>query len=229
MSNLGRPDRQLWYQLRSEEAPEEFQPHTLLKFLIGDIWEATILFLAEAAGHEVTHQQEEIELNGVKGHIDALIDGTVVDVKSASTHAFKKFRDGTLSDDDPFGYLEQIAGYATAFDTGGAFLAGDKQNGHIALLEISKEDIKALDIPSRIDHLKEVLQGDTIPERCYEPEPHGKSGNMKLGVNCSYCPFKQTCWADANNGIGLRTFLYSSGPVHLTEVTKEPDVIEITF
>jgi len=57
--------------------------------------------------------------------------------------------------------------------------------------------------------------------------PEGKSGNMKLGVNCSYCPHKVTCWDDANNGDGLRLFLYSNGPMWLTEVQKEPKVQEI--
>lgn len=231
MSNLGRGDRQLWYELNDPDAKgEELQGHTRLKFLIGDIYESTLLFLARVSGHEVTDEQAEVKLDGIVGHIDAVVDGTVLDVKSASTYAFKKFKDGTLADDDPFGYIEQISGYSTALDTDGAFLAGDKQNGHLALLKVPKEDIKALDIEGRIAHIKEVVAAPEMPERCYPDEPMGESGNRVLGINCSYCPFKAKCWVDANDGVGLRTFIYSKGPVHFTEVVKEPKgPYEVTF
>lgn len=229
MSNLGKPDRQLWYEVRGGVAKEGLAPHTKLKFLIGDLWESVVLFLAREAGHEVTHEQSEVEVGGVVGHIDAIIDGTVVDVKSTSTFAFKKFKDGTLADDDPFGYIEQISGYATAFDTDGAFLAGDKQNGHLALHKVSKEEVNAIDIKGRIEHIKEVLEQDVPPDRCYEPVPHGTSGNLVLDTACSYCAFKHHCWSDVNNGVGLRTFLYSKGPTHFVHVEREPNVPEITF
>lgn len=229
MSNLGHPDRQLWYEIRGGVRKESFAPHVKLKFLIGDIFESILLFLAAESGHEVSHEQAEVVVDGIVGHIDAIIDGTVVDVKSASTHAFKKFKEGTLADDDPFGYVEQISGYATAFDTDGAFLAGDKQNGHLALHRVSKEEVDALDIRGRIEHIKQVVASDELPDRCYEPVEEGKSGNLALSVGCSYCAFKDKCWEDSNGGIGLRTFLYSRGPVHLVNVAKEPNVPELTF
>jgi hypothetical protein len=50
---------------------------------------------------------------------------------------------------------------------------------------------------------------------------------MKLGINCSYCPFKEDCWKDANGGMGLRKFIYYNGPVWLTHVEREPKVEEI--
>jgi len=231
MSNLGKPDRQLWYQFHPDETEpeEELQPHTLLKFLIGDIYESVLLFLARVAGHGVSQEQAEVEIDGIKGHIDAVIDGHVVDVKSASTFAFKKFKNGTLSEDDPFGYMEQMGGYTKALGLPGAFLAGDKQNGHITLLKIPNEELEGLKIEDRIPHLKEVVVSEEPPERCYEPQPEGASGNLALSVGCSYCPHKFRCWADANNGVGVRTFLYSTGPKHLVHVEKEPKVPELTF
>ena len=229
MSNVGKPDRQLWYEFHSDGSKEELEPHTLLKFLIGDIYEATLLFLAKCAGHDVQDEQKEVEVNGIKGHIDAVIDGHVVDVKSASTYAFKKFKYGTLAEDDPFGYIDQIGGYCTAMGLPGAFLAGDKQNGHLALLKVPQEDTEGLRVEERIEHLKEVVVAETPPERCYEPQPEGQSGNMALAIGCSYCPHKFRCWADANGGVGVRTFLYSTGPKHLIEVVKEPKVPELTF
>lgn len=229
LSAVGKPTRQLWYELGGHER-EELTPQVHLKFLFGDLWELVLLWLAKEAGHEVTHEQAEVELNGVVGHCDAVIDGVVVDVKSASSFAFKKFADGSLPDNDPFGYMEQLASYCTALGgLDGAFLAVDKQSGKLALLRYSYEELKQYAVEERIEYLKEVTSSTEIPERCYEPEPDGKSGNLKLGVNCSYCPFKQECWADANGGMGIRTFLYSNAPRHLVKVCKEPNVYEITI
>lgn len=228
MSNIGKGARQLWYDKRYP-AGEDFPAHTLVKFMFGDILESLLLFLADVAGHKVTSHQAEVTLNGIKGHIDADIDGVTVDVKSASTHAFRKFSDGTLAENDPFGYIEQISGYAKARDTDGAFLAIDKQNGHIAYLPFSKEELAVFDVETRIDYIKDVVEQETPPERCYPDEEEGKSGNMSLGINCSYCSHKSKCWADANGGLGLRTFLYSTGPKYLTKVVKEPQVKEVSF
>lgn len=230
MSNLGKGDRQIWYEVKGGVTKEELGPETKIKFLFGDIWESIMLFLAKEAGHEVSHEQAEVEVGGVVGHMDAVIDGVVVDVKTASKFAFQKFDKGTLKDDDAFGYYEQLAGYSEALGgIDGAWLAVEKEQGKMALLKADKSELQALDIPGRIEHVKEVLASAEPPERCYEPVEYGKSGNLALGVNCSYCPFKKDCWADANDGIGLRTFIYSKGPVHMTEVVKEPDVMEITF
>jgi hypothetical protein len=228
MSNIGKGARQLWYEKRHGNV-EEFAPHTLVKFIFGDIIEQLLLFLATVGGHSVSALQAEVVLDGIEGHIDADIDGRTVDVKSASTHAFKKFADGTLAENDPFGYVEQLAGYCKARDTDGSFLVVDKQNGHITELQFSKEGLDVFDVRGRIAYLKEAVSSDTPPERCYPDEPEGLSGNRKLGVNCSYCGHKNRCWAEANGGLGLRTFLYAKGPVFLTNVEVEPKVKEITF
>lgn len=231
MSNLGKPDRQLWYTIHSKDTGEELSASTRIKFLFGDILEELLLFLAEEAGHEVTHKQERVEVDGIKGSMDAVIDGVLVDVKSASTYAFQKFKRGTLKDDDPFGYMEQIAGYSEGLGKlPGAFLAIDKQLGHLALHQVPREELDAIDIRSRIRHVKEVVANEEMPPRCFEPIPEGTSGNLKLGVNCSYCAFKKDCWKDSNGGVGLRTFIYSKGPVHFTEVVREPNgPLETTF
>lgn len=225
MSNIGKGTRQLWYDKRYGR-DEVLEGHTILKFIYGDIIEHLVLFLAGLAGHDVTSLQDEVSLDGIKGHIDADIDGVTVDVKSASTHSFRKFANGTLAEDDPFGYVEQIAGYSTARNTDGAFLAVDKQNGHLAYLHFSKEELAKFNVRDRIAYLKEVIDQDVEPDRCYSDEEDGASGNRKLGVNCSYCSHKFRCWSDSNGGLGLRTFIYSGGPRFLTTVKREPNVPE---
>lgn len=234
MSNLGRGDRQIWYELHAKRLGldyEKLSPVVLIKFMFGDVWESLILSLAEAAGHKVEYRQTEVEVDGIKGHNDAIIDGVVVDVKTCSKYAFRKFEDGTLADNDPFGYMEQLSGYCLGHGgLNGAFLAVEKERGKLCLLKYDYEtQLKPYNIPDRIAHLKEVAASDTPPDRCYAPEEEGKSGNLVLGVNCSYCPFKATCWSDSNDGLGLRTFLYSTGPKSFVHVEKEPRVPEITF
>lgn len=221
MSNVGKPDRQLWYEVNSSVEKEQFNGPTYLKFLYGDLVEEVVLFLAEVAGHSVSDRQREVSVNGIVGHIDAVIDGVLIDVKSTSPYSFKKFKEGTLRDDDPFAYIPQLSGYLSGTGINdGAYVAVDKQNGHITVMPL--EDTDLVDIEARINHIKEVVQKDTPPERCFSPEPMGKSGNLKLAAGCSYCPFKKECWKD----VGLRKFIYSTGPVWLTHVEEEPKVYE---
>jgi hypothetical protein len=221
MSNIGKPDRMLWYEINRTIPKEEFNGPTYLKFLYGDIIEEVVLFLSEAAGHAVSDRQRQVTVDGIVGHIDAVIDGVLIDVKSTSPYAFKKFKDGTLRNDDPFAYIPQLSGYLSGTGMNdGAYVAVDKQNGNICVMPL--EDSDTIDIHSRISYIKEVIKKDTPPDRCFQPEPMGKSGNMKLPSGCSYCPFKKECYSD----VPLRKFIYSTGPVWLTHVEEEPKVYE---
>jgi hypothetical protein len=229
MSNIGREDRFLWNVYNDVDKGEDIQPHTYVKFLYGHIIEELLLFLTRAAGHEVTDEQKKCEVNGIKGSMDCRIDGVVTDVKSTSTFGFKKFKEGTLAYDDPFGYVAQIKGYAhSEGETKFGWLAMDKQNGHLTYLLYDTEDTQApihdlisYDIRDRIEHIKKMVEQEEPPEVCYEPIADGKSGNQKLAVGCSYCSYKKECWPS------VRGFAYSSGPRYLVEVHNEPKVQEI--
>ena len=220
MSNIGQPDRKLWYKHRRKEYKgERLRANTLIKFLYGHLIEEMILALVKLSGHDVTDEQKRVELEGIKGSMDCKIDGILCDVKSTSTYGFKKFKEGRLEYDDPFGYIDQLSGYGQAEGVDEAmFLAMDKQNGHLTTTKI---DLIDKDVVKRIKHVKEMIEVDTIPEPCYELVADGKSGNMKLPVGCSYCEFKKHCYPD------IRVFAYSSGPRFLAVVNKEPNVMEI--
>lgn len=228
-SNLGKPDRQIWYSANEPEKAEPLTPKTYLKFLYGHVIEELLLLLVKESGHSVTDEQKEIEVDGVLGHIDAIIDGVVVDVKSASPFSYQKFKNGKLFEDDPFGYIGQISGYANVLtpDKGGAFLAFDKVHGDICILSVGKQVTDTYTPKERIEHLKAVITSEKKPPRCYKDVDDGKSGNKKLATNCSYCAFKGPCWDDVNGGKGLRGFIYASGPRWLTETIRTPDVPEI--
>lgn len=221
MSNLGTKClRKLWYTVNKPEKAEALRPEARLKFLYGDIIETLVLWLAKLSGHEVTGEQDELDISGVKGHRDAIVDGITVDVKSASTYSFKKFEGHLSPQNDAFGYLDQLGAYEYAGEKNdvSAFIAVDKTLGHI---HVDKhEGLADKDYDRFVEERKAIVGQDTPPERGYFDEQDGKSGNRKLAMECSYCSFKSECWP------GLRTYIYSNGPRYLTRVTREPDVPE---
>lgn len=225
-SNLGRPDCQVWYSVNHPDKREKLTPQTQMKFLYGDILEILLLYLAKEAGHEVSDEQLEVECDGVLGHIDAVIDGVVVDVKSASPFSFKKFADGRVGEDDPFGYIAQLSGYCNVLGKPGSFLAINKESGGICVCPLGPEEQADHQPETAIAHQRSMLSNATVPNR-FDPVLDGKSGNLALGLNCSYCGFQKDCWKHSNDGQGLRTFLYSRGPKFLTKVVREPDVFEV--
>jgi len=228
MSNIGKPERQLWYEMKSNPREVAIPASTMIKFLYGHILERVVLFLTELSGHEVTDEQKEVKVNGVVGHMDCKIDGEVVDIKSASNFAFKKFKDSTLPEDDPFGYLSQLTGYEHNEGTSnGGFLAINKETGELALF--TPQSLDKPDIKQTITDIKKSLQKSKPPAKlCYEPVAEGTYGNFKLPRQCTYCPFKFECHKDANEGKGLRVFQYARGVTYLTTVKKLPKVDEIT-
>lgn len=228
MSNVGQPcARKLWYHVNTVST-ETLPPAVKMKFLYGDITEEVLLSLAEAAGHRVEGRQDRMEVNGIVGHRDGVVDGMLVDVKSASTYGFNKFKENGLREEDPFGYLSQLASYLYASQddplvtnkTHAGFLAMDKQHGHIVLDVYDLTDEMSR-IESLIEARKTMVEQTDPPPRPYADVPYQKSGNMALQTACSYCEYKKTCWP------GLRTFIYGRGPVFLTTVVNEPKVPEV--
>lgn len=216
----------LWYSIHHPEMAEKMPPWAEIKFSYGHILEALIIALAKAAGHTVTGEQDEVIVDGVHGHRDCVIDGAIVDVKSASSRSFGKFKDGSIAQDDPFGYLDQLDGYlvGSASDplvvdkTHAYLLAVDKTLGHICLY---RHTLREESIRARIKKHKEIVARDTAPACECGEVPDGKSGNYKLDVKASYNGFKYCCRPN------LRTFRYSDGTRFLTKVVRKPDVPEV--
>lgn len=223
-SEVGSPClRKLWYNINNPGAAEDIGPTTRIKFLYGDMLEELVLSLAKAAGHTVERQQERVVYDvghgwQITGRIDAVIDGVVVDVKSTTKFGVNKFEGGLV--DDPFGYYQQLNGYAVALDSRDAgFLTIQKELGHVAYfpIEVNKEKFvecaenAVLAVEGEINHIPVV-----------PPVPQSStSKNMKLDTLCSYCSYKKECFPL------VRTFLYSNGPVYLTTVVDTPKVMEV--
>lgn len=221
LSNIGKNPLQLWYDINGTHETEKLTGQNRFKFLYGDIIELLVLFLAREAGHSVEDEQKEVEVDGVKGHIDGLIDGELIDVKSASTFALNKFSDEvSLRTSDSFGYIEQISGYAQALSKDrGYFLAVGKETGQMRLCQVETDDVRPL-----IKDLRNILESDTPPYQCNQDRADGSSGNRVLKSPCTYCKHKDECWKDANNGTGLQRYEYADGIKYFTNVAKEPRV-----
>ena len=225
LSAIGKPDRKIWNAYKGV-AGEKLTGPTYIKFLYGHIVEALVLALAQIAGHKVTDQQKEVEVEGVKGHMDGRIDGVLMDVKSCSSYGYKKFLHNKLHESDDFGYIAQLKGYAYAEgETTYGWLAMDKQNGNLCWLQYDETDTNAryhdavnYDIAERVREVKKLVSSDLLPSVCHDPVPDGQSGNERLATGCTYCDFKYNCWPD------VQKFAYAAGPKYLTKVEREPNV-----
>ena len=230
LSQMGdKCPRALWYSIHHPELAEALPPWAMVKYAFGHVIEGLAIGLAKASGHEVLGEQDEIYVDGIRGHRDCVIDGCVVDVKSAASPSFKKFQDGTIAQNDLFGYLDQLDGYLLGSvddplvrnkDTAYLF-AVDKQLGHMCLYEHKLTPDRAENYRRRVELYRSIVELDAPPKCTCGVQKDGASGNLKLDVKASYSPQKYTCFPE------LRTFLYAKGPVYLTKVVRKPDVVEI--
>lgn len=227
LSQMGpRCPRALWASIHSPASSETLPPWVRIKFSYGHILEALVIAMAKGAGHDVVGEQDELVVDGIVGHRDCVIDGCIVDVKSASSYSFAKFKDGSISQNDPFGYLDQLDGYLVGSQSDplvtvkdrGYLLAIDKTLGHMCLYE---HRYRPESILKRIKDYKDIVALPEAPRCTCKSVPDGKSGNLKLDMQASYNIYKHFC------NPGLRTFLYADGPRYLTRVVRKPDVTEI--
>ena len=230
LSSIGTPcKRKLWYKVNKPEIGERLDAKMLLKFFYGDMIEELILSMVKASGHTVEGMQDRVNVHGIRGHRDAVIDGMTIDVKSCSPFAFKKFRDGELRDNDPFGYISQLSSYVYAAKddplvtdkTRGAFLAIDKVNGEICL-DVYDFSNELSTKQTEMEAAKELVAG-SIPTERISPVPASKSSpNTKLDKSCQFCEYKKACWPN------LKMYQYSYGIEYLVHVEKPPKVPEVT-
>lgn len=229
LSAIGNPrKRQLWLDHKYPELKAKFNGEMLGTFFYGDVLESIVIALAVAAGHKVEGLQEDLNVFGIAGHGDCIIDGVVVDVKSTSSLNFLKFQTNSLREKDEYGYISQLSSYLYGYKDDprvvtknkAAFLAVSKERFKLCLdvYDLSKE---LRDKQIELESTKRLLSSDSMPDKCYDDIPDGKSGNMKLHNQCSWCSWRKKCWPEA------RAFQYSNGITYLSKVRKLPKVKEI--
>lgn len=233
-SELGHPcDRKIWYEFNFNPLTmlpkEQLDGRARIKFTYGDIIEAMIVPLIHIAGHKVEDVGMRVEWKvpgaggwQVNGNIDARVDGHIIDVKSMNARSFDMWsQDADKA--DKFGYSYQIGAYqVTEPEAPKPYILGvNKENGAINTFELT--------IPNPMTAARRKAAAVDNDEKYLARQPtvaHGKS-NKKLSTTCSYCAYKAECFRGANGGKGLRKFIYSTGPVFLTEVGDEPRVPEV--
>ena len=201
MSNVGRAYCQLWFD---KNAPHKAIPHStnfVMNMMMGDIIEAVFKGLLTQAGvaysdgSRVTLDLGEHKIHGTP---DIVIDGKVDDVKSASPWSFEnKFKSfQTLADNDSFGYLAQLAGYAKAMgiEAGGWWVV-NKGTGQFKYVPA-----EGLNVDTCAEHIKAIATEleENVFRRCYEAEEetyyNKPTGNKVLNKECQWCSYRYACW-----------------------------------
>jgi hypothetical protein len=202
MSNLGRKRCQLWFEKNDPESKLPDSPFFIINMMLGDIVEAVFKGLLRASKVEFEDSKKVVlktKNKDIEGSYDLVLNGKVDDVKSTSPWAYEnKFIDfETLSSKDSFGYVSQLVGYAKArgVPVGGWWVV-NKANGNFKYISASNVDVDTE--MQKIEDTISYIDNDEPFERCYEPIEetyYGKpSGNLKLGIECSLCNYREKCW-----------------------------------
>ena len=201
MSNVGRPKCQLWFEKNDPEDKIPLPPHFLMNMILGDLVEAVFKGLMKEAKIKF-EDSDKVYLNladeKVSGTYDLVLDDAVDDIKSASDWSYRnKFESfDTLSADDAFGYVGQLAGYAKALGKkAGGWWVVNKANGSFKYVPAEN-----IDVDNEVKKLEENVKvvKSNVFKRCYESEEEtfrGKpTGNRVLSKTCSFCRYKHSCW-----------------------------------
>ena len=206
MSSIGKPLCQL--QMEKSGAETETPSYqSKMKFLFGDLIEALAITILKSSGVKIDEFQKKVShtfgKDKINGTYDAKILGKIWDIKSASPYSFKyKFAEGfdAILKDDIFGYVSQGYLYSKAEDVDfGGWIAIDKSSGEWAVVETPINDDKhAKEALEKAERNLKALNNDEPFKRQYEDIEetfNGKAtGNRVLGKECSFCPYKKSCW-----------------------------------
>jgi len=227
MSNVGRPYCQLWFEKNKPETARPKPTTFVMNMLLGDIIEAIFKGLLKEAevkyfdSEKVTLRTKNAEIDGT---FDLVIDGAVDDIKSASDWSYKnKFASyEVLKDNDAFGYVGQLAGYARA--TGqkpGGWWVINKANGQFKYVPA---DIDLESEIKKIEDLVDKLKANVF-ERSYEPQVEkfrGKeTGNKVLCKECTFCDYRYACWPNVKELPAVKSQAKEPKMVHYVELVEE--------
>lgn len=192
-SSIGRCIRQQAYKILGfVENGKEMDSRSKMVFFAGDMAELAIVQVAKVAGCEITAcglQQESIELEGMRGRPDGVLNGAyLVEVKSMSSFGFKDFERGVL--DEGYRYQCNAGMEALKLDKC-VVVALNKDAGVLAEMVISKDPDIVADIKERIGVLSKATK-ESLPDRPFKPDAKGF-----YPWNCRYCAWYKTCLPNA--------------------------------
>ncbi len=193
--------RQVWYKYNLPEVSAPISGPTHIKFLFGDYIEELLLYLAKKAGHTVEKEQERVEISvdgvTVRGRIDAVIDGVIVDVKSTTAYNFQCWNGKDLGpDNDAFGYRHQLNSYYRGAESLGLAVP----NMGLFFMEKASGVIGTCNVPhdsgweDRVRMLASVVDEPSPPPRLPSVPLKTDVHNHGLPLSCQYCDYNKTCW-----------------------------------
>ena len=203
-SNLGKPLCQLQMEKRGEKGvPPSY--NFILRMMTGDIVEAVLKGVIKESGIEGYRSSQKLSTNlgdhVINGESDLSFDGKVDDIKSTSDFAFRnKFVSwSSLKDSDPFGYVTQLHLYASGSGKpAGGIWAMNIATGELNRIESTDSEKETASILKEAKDKVDTLVADAPFERCFtdEPETFNKlaTGNRRLGMECSWCKYRFSCW-----------------------------------
>lgn len=207
MSNIGHNLRQLHMQkLFGRQA---MSPDTKMRMLHGDIVEALGILIVKSAGIKILEQHKKVVLDvdgfQLPGELDLIVENEdtgepeIIDIKSTSYA--RKFVDiVTLAEDDSFGYLPQLFGYAEADKKkAGGFWVFDKLGGAFKSVEVTRAVYDSLKesalkkIKDTVNHFRNDEEIPPCPGFTKETFYGKETGNYVLSDKCKFCDFKELC------------------------------------
>ena len=220
-SNLGRPLCQLQMEKKGASGVQPSY-NFILRMMVGDIVEAVLKGVIKESGIEGYESSHTIT-----GEADLTFDGKVDDIKSCSDYAFRnKFVSWpSLKDRDSFGYVTQLHVYASA--TGkpaGGIWALNVATGELNRIESTDTDADVKDILAEAEKKVEALTSDAPFKRCFDDEPETfnriLTGNRKLGMECSWCKYRFSCWPNLQERESVFSKAKSKPIVAYTEINN---------
>lgn len=241
-SGIGKCPRKLYYEYNPSKASykmETLKPSDYIKFVYGDILEELLIYLIKnTEGYKVTGEQEVLEMEvpntggwKLRGRLDLRVNGEIADIKSAAPYSYKKFSEGTLITDDPFGYVDQVLGYNFASGADEVehvkFFAINKVTGELAALDLPVDIVTRDMFEAQLKYLVDSIEGDEpphIPVSLIHEQKVLKSGNVELSRTCGWCAYRKDCYPQ------LRSFKYSWGTSNLVDIKGTiPRVDEVVY
>ena len=201
MSNVGRPNCQLWYDKNKPEVALPFPTTFIMNMMLGDLVEAVFKGLLKEAGvayEDADKVTLELDNASINGEYDIVINDAVDDIKSASNWSYQnKFESyDTLAAGDGFGYIAQLAGYAKAAGKkAGGWWVVNKANGEFKYVPAT-----GLDVDTEVAKIQDTVATveENKFERCFAPVEEkfrGKeTGNKVLNDGCKFCSYRFDCW-----------------------------------
>ncbi len=219
MSSAGKCIRQLCYIYHKyPQNGKTIDSRARLVFWAGDLTETTIISLAKLAGCVLTsvglnQLNLSMDISGVKieGHPDGMVlhngELCLLEVKSMSSFAFKRFENGDIDDS----YIMQINLYMGQLGLKKCiFVAQNKDSGILGETLIHFDDAV---YSIGLERLCSIIDSD---KNKLQPRPYRPDAKGFYDWRCAYCPYFNTCLVEP--GLAERVVVRNS--YKLKEIKK---------